>query len=69
MDLRRVQDAAKELGVGEATIWRWLSSGLLKRYKSKPGAPRATFVDLIQVRKLRERPPIIPVRRTEGNQS
>lgn len=62
MNLVKVREAADEIKVNPATIWRWLAAGHLTRYVSKPGAPRVTFVDLAQVRKLRERPPVIPVR-------
>lgn len=58
MELVTVQQAADELRVSKATIWRWLGAGHLRRYKNKPDAPRATFVDMIQVRALKARPPV-----------
>lgn len=58
MELVSVQQAADELGVSKATIWRWLGAGHLRRYKNKPLAPRATFVDMVQARALKERPPM-----------
>jgi hypothetical protein len=57
-----VVDAAAKVGLGEATVWRWLRNGLLTRYKSRPGGPRKTLVDLNEVRQVKARPPADPVR-------
>ncbi len=56
-DLRSVSVAAKEVGVHEQTIWRYLRLRHLKRYRNAPGLPRATRVDLNELRQLRENPP------------
>lgn len=58
MKLRTIKEAAAAVDVHETTIWRWLRLGLVKRFKSQPGAPRATFVDLEEVRALKIRPPV-----------
>ena len=57
-DMRRVKDAAEAVGVGEATVWRWLKLGFLTATKSAKGAPRGTFVDVHEVRRVKERPPL-----------
>ena len=57
-DMRRVKDAAAAAGVGEATVWRWIRLGFLKAEKSVEGAPRGTFVDVHEVRRVKEHPPL-----------
>jgi hypothetical protein len=59
-DMRRVKDAAAAVGVGEATVWRWIARGFLRVEKSEPGAPRGTFVDVHEVRRVKEHPPTKP---------
>jgi predicted site-specific integrase-resolvase len=51
-DLVPLQDAAEEFGVGVTTLYRYLASGELRRYKRS--MDRRTFVDRAQLRKLRE---------------
>ena len=55
-----VKEASKVIDVHEMTVWRWLRAGLIERYKSKPGAPKVTKVDLNEVRALKESPPVRP---------
>lgn len=57
-DMRRVKDAAAAAGVGEATVWRWIRRGFLTAVKSAKGAPRGTFVDVHEVRRVKEHPPL-----------
>lgn len=56
-----MKDAAEAVGVGEATVWRWIRLGFLTAQRSAPGAPRATMVDVNEVRRVKERPPLRPI--------
>ncbi len=46
-----VQEARKRFNVGEATLFRWLRDGRLKRY-TQPGQGHVTFVDAGALRRL-----------------
>jgi DNA-directed RNA polymerase specialized sigma24 family protein len=56
-ELRSVQEAAAEVGIGSATVWRYLQRGLLKRYRQRIGRKR-TLVDVAELRRLIENPPV-----------
>jgi len=45
--LRSVQEAAAEVGIGSATVWRYLQRGLLMRYRQRIGRKR-TLVDVAE---------------------
>jgi len=56
---KTVEEAAAEIGVSAATIWRYLERGWLKRYYSRIGRLK-TMVDMRELRELRENPPSEP---------
>lgn len=58
--LMGVEEAAKALEIGEATVWRYLARGLLKKYRPTIGR-RRTLVDVGELRHLLEHPPTEPV--------
>ena len=58
-DRKTVAEAAGEVGLGEATIWRYLQRGLLKRYYQTVGK-RRTMVDMGELRDLLAHPPSEP---------
>lgn len=58
-DRRTVVEVAREVGLSEATIWRYLERGLLKRYRTTVGK-RRTLVDLAELRELLANPPSEP---------
>ncbi len=58
-DRRSVQVAAREVGLSEATVWRYLERGLLRRYHTTVGK-RRTLVEMAELRQLVENPPSEP---------
>jgi predicted site-specific integrase-resolvase len=50
-----LSEAAKEVGLSEWTIYRYIRLGLLERYRSK--TDRRTFVDVDALKELKEHPP------------
>jgi hypothetical protein len=56
-----VAAAARELQLHESTIRNYLTHGLVKRYKTPPGAPGRVLVDLNELENLRKNPPAAPV--------
>ena len=59
-ELWPIEDAAKDVGLGRATIFRYLEQGALKRYRATVGRPK-TLVDIHELRRLVKRPPGEPV--------
>lgn len=55
-ELWPVEDAAKEVGLGRATVFRYLADGALKRYRATVGRHK-TLVDIHELRRLVRRPP------------
>jgi excisionase family DNA binding protein len=51
-----IGEAARELGVGQSTVYRWLRLGLIQRYR-QPFDRRRTYVDVHEVKELRDHPP------------
>ena len=49
---RSLDDAARQSGVSRSTLFRWMRAGLLRPYRIL-GDPK-TYVDLDEIRKLRE---------------
>lgn len=58
--LVRLTEAAEAFGLHPQTVRNYLTRGFLTRYKNKEGAPRATYVDMNELRELRENPPAEP---------
>ena len=56
---KTVEEAAAEIGVAPATVWRYLERGWLTRYYSRVGR-RKTMVDMRELRELRANPPSEP---------
>lgn len=52
-----VNEAAKELGIGSSTIFRYLRLGLIKKHKRQ--LDRKTYVDIDELRELRDNPPFL----------
>lgn len=45
-ELMTLKEAAKELGVGNATIHRWAGSGRLRSFRVEPHATLTTLADV-----------------------
>jgi excisionase family DNA binding protein len=50
-----VDEAARRLGIGRSTVFRYIRLGLLDAHRRH--LDRRTYVDLDQLRELRESPP------------
>lgn len=55
---RSLDDAAKQTGIGRRTLSRWISQGRIKGYTI--AGDRRRFVDLDEIKKLREPKEIEP---------
>lgn len=50
-----LHEAAEEVGLSAPTVWRYIRLGLLKKYRRQ--LDRRTYVDLDELRELKDNPP------------
>ena len=66
VELWPIEDAARDVGLGRATIFRYLAEGALRRYRATVGRQK-TLVDIHELRRLVKRPPGEPVEERRGD--